>query len=336
MRVLLVAGVDLSLPGGLETHVTELAHGLERRGHDVEVFARTARPLPLRIVERVEPRRYDVIHDHTGRGVPGFAGAPLVRTFHFCVAAKMTVYVRLGRLRTLANPSNWYAVGIERERARNAAALIAVSERVRREFVQFHGLNPARAAVIPNGASFASPVESREALRARHGIPAAAPVVLTVGRDDFVKGFGFFARAWSGSGAAERGATWVTVGGRAPARSDSRIVTGPLRPQEVVDWIHAADLGAFPSHYEGCGIALLDMLAGGLYCIARDVGIVPDVIRPGVNGEILPPRAAEWSTALQRLVDHQPARVTGGLDPSYHWDAIAERIEQVYRRTLGT
>jgi len=89
-------------------------------------------------------------------------------------------------------------------------------------------------------------------------------VLLTIGRDDFVKGFGLFARAWTGSGAAKAGAVWVTVGGAAKAGTGSRIITGPVSLQEVVDWIHAADFGALPSYYEGCSLALLDMLAGGL------------------------------------------------------------------------
>jgi len=136
---------------------------LERRGHEVEIFAHSSAQTPLRLVESVEPRRYDVIHDHTGSVSPGrLAGPHLVRTLHFCVAAKMATYVRLGRLRTLANPNNWHAVRIERERAQSAAALIAVSARVRREFGRFHGLDPARATVISNGASFAAPAEPRE------------------------------------------------------------------------------------------------------------------------------------------------------------------------------
>jgi len=336
MRVLLIAGVDLSLPGGLETHVRELATGLERRGHDVEVFAPPAPGTGLRTVGSIEPARYDVLHDHTGRGAPGrVVGAHLVRTLHFCVAAKMATYVGLGRLRTLANPSNWYAVGIERDRARSANALIAVSQRVRAEFERFHGLAPARAVVIPNGASFASPAESRATLRARHGIPENAPVALTVGRDDFVKGFGLFARAWSVSGAGAAHAFWVTVGGRAPSRSESHLVTGPVPPREVVSWIHAADFGALPSYYEGCSLALLDMLAGGLYCLAHDVGNAAEVIRSGENGEILPRSAAEWSAALARLARRPPPRVANGLDPGYGWDALAGRIEDVYRRTLA-
>ena len=336
MKVLLLAGVDLSRPGGLETHVRELARGLTGHGLEVEVVGRPASYPPLRMVDRVEPRRYGLIHDHTGAALASLdGGPPVVQTLHFCVAAKMAAYVRIGRLRTLVNPANWRAAGLERARARSNATLVAVSERVRSEFTRFHGVDPARASVIPNGASFAPPREPRERMRHRHGIPATAPLVLTVGRDDFVKGFGLFARAWSRSGAAERGAVWVTVGGAASARSRGRIVTGPVTPQEVVDWIHAADFGALPSYYEGCSLALLDMLAGGLYCLAHDVGNAADVIRSGENGEILPRESAAWIEALRRLAAHPPERVANGLDPAFGWSAIAARVEAVYREALG-
>ena len=336
MKVLLLAGVDLSLPGGLETHVRELARGLSGLGLEVEVFGRPASCPPLRMVDRVEPRRYGLIHDHTGAAPASVAdGPPVVQTLHFCVAAKMATYVRIGRLRTLVNPANWRAAGVERARARSGATLVAVSERVRGEFARFHGVDPARVSVIPNGASFAPPREPRERMRHRYGIPPTAPVVLTVGRDDFVKGFGLFSRAWGSSGAAERGAVWVTVGGASVARARSRIVTGPVTPQDVVDWIHAADFGAMPSYYEGCSLALLDMLAGGLHCLAHDVGNAAEVIRPGGNGEILPRDSGAWAEALRRLVAQPPGRVENGLDPGFGWGAIAARVEAVYRAALA-
>ena len=336
MKVLLVAGVDLSLPGGRETHVRELALGLASRGLEIEVFGRPLHCPPLRMVDRIEPLRYGLIHDHTGSGLPpAIAGPPLVRTLHFCVAAKMAAYVRIGRLRTLVNPANWRAVRLERARARSGAAHIAVSSRVRDEFARWHGPGPARVEVIPNGASFAPPREPRGRLRHRYGIAAEAPVVLTVGRDDFVKGFGLFARAWEKSGVAQRGARWVTVGGRASARTGARIVTGPVSPQDVVDWIHAADFGAFPSYYEGCSLALLEMLAGGLYTLAHDVGNAAEVIRPGENGEILPSRVAEWVEALRRLTGGLPERPAQGLDAAYGWGALTARTEAVYRTALA-
>ena len=75
MKVLLIAGVDLSLPGGLETHVRELARGLSALGLEVEVFGRPRSAPPLRMVDRVEPGRYGLIHDHTGAALAAAGGA---------------------------------------------------------------------------------------------------------------------------------------------------------------------------------------------------------------------------------------------------------------------
>jgi glycosyltransferase involved in cell wall biosynthesis len=254
-----------------------------------------------------------------------------VRTLHFCVAAKMEVYVRMGRLRTLANLANWRAVAEERRDCRRAGARIAVAERVRADFARWHGLDPAAARVIPNGVSFTPPREGPSALRARYGISDRAPVLLTIGRDDFVKGYGLLARAWAGSGATERGGVWVTAGGAAPRRAPGRVVTGPVPHREVCDWIHAADLGALPSYYEGCSVALLEMLAGGLVSLAHDVGNAAEVIREPSHGRILPPSAPAWAAAIGTGLARRPGPRAPLLGPTFGWPAIAAAVEDVYR-----
>jgi len=336
VRILLYAGVDLALPGGLETHVKELAVGLAARGHEVDILGRPAVLPPFKMVDRVEPRRYDLVHQHGGiwpRSVP--LPRPYVRTLHFCVAAKMAVYVRMGRLRTLAHPANYRSLWEERAAWRGAGRLIAVADRMRREFARWHGLDPSRARVIPNGAACAAPREGRENLRARHGIPAGATVVLTIGRDDFVKGFELFGQAWRRARGGERGAWWVTAGGASPRHSVGRVVTGPVSHQEVLDWIHAADLGALPSLYEGCGVALLEMLAGNLFTLAHDVGIAPEVIDEGRNGRMVERSASAWAAALARALEAPPPRGQGGLPPDFAWNEVVRRTEEVYREASG-
>jgi len=332
MKVLLHAAVDLALPGGLETHLRELATGLQARGHDVRVSGRASDPVPFRLAHEPAPADFDVVHDHTG-DVPGaLARHPgTVRTLHFCVAAKMATYVAIGRVQTLANLPNWRAVAQERTRARRPGALIAVAERVRRDFARWHGLDPARASVIPNGITLGEPGATRAQLRARWGIDARTVVLLTIGRPDFVKGYDLLARAWSSARIDPARALWVTVGGREAARAPGRLVTGPLAHADVEDWIRAADLGALPSYYEGCSVALLEMLAGRLYTLAHDVGNAAEVIRPRDNGEVVPRSEAAWAGALARLVAAPPARPEAGLPPAFEWAAIVEATERVYR-----
>src|SRR5207237_214382 len=131
MRVLLVANVDLSRPGGLETHIRELATALAHRGHEVEILGAPAELPPFTMVRDPDPARYDVIHHHGG-GWP--AGLPKdhrrVRTLHFCIAEKMALYLRIGRVRTLANLGNWRGLLDERGSVRGPGRLIAVSQRV--------------------------------------------------------------------------------------------------------------------------------------------------------------------------------------------------------------
>ena len=359
MKVLLVAGVDLSLPGGLETHVLELARGLAARGHRVEVLARASGPAPpsIRLVDRFGEGGYDIVHHHGGPWDRAWDAAidmkeatgrtRYLRTFHFSVAAKMVVYLRMGRIRTLFNPGNHRALRDERASLTRGPLHIAVSRALRDELVRYHGAPRALFEAIPNGASFASPRLGRSTWRERNEIPPDAPVLLTIGRDDYVKGFDLLERAWSAPNAHPANAVWVTVGGAKPSRSTGspqssraphpqhppkRITTGPIPPSDVVEWIHAADVGAFPSYYEGGGIALTDMLAGGLYVLTHAVGVAPDAIRPGVNGEFVSRRSDAWIAALARTLAAPPRRAEPGLPPEWGWDAMTERVERVYKR----
>ena len=345
MKVLIYAPVDFSKPGGLETHVLELCHGLGNRGHDIDLYGRGLENIGpeetagARTVGSLQPERYDVVHQHAGPWpTSGGPGPRSVRTLHFCVAAKMAVYVRMGRLRTLANPRNWKARAEERRAVRRGpgvreapTALIAVSERVRDEFERHHGLAPGRARVISNGASFDRPRVDRAPWRAQHGIEPSTPVLLTVGRPDFVKGHDLVRRAWDSLASGHPNALWVLVGGSRPERAARMLVTGPVPRDHVVNWIHAADFGALPSYYEGCSVALLEMLAGSLPTLAHDVGNAAQVIRPGVNGAIVRRRVSAWVDALQWFLQRPPERPVNGLDLAYRWDSIVSSIEEVYQ-----
>ena len=330
MRILLHGAVDLSLAGGVETHLRELAHGLVARGHQVDILGRPATLPPFRMVSAVDPARYDVLHDHSTswpRGVP--RDRRYVRTAHFCTAEKMAVYVRRGRVRTLANLGNWRAVLGERAAARAGARWIAVSSRLRDELIHWHHVPPERVAAIPNGASSGAPARTRAEVRRAWNVPADAFVALGIGRDDFVKGFDLLGRAWRRA-RRPAGATWVTVGGARRAHAEGVLVTGSLPRAEMFEWIHAADLGVFPSYYEGCGIVLMDMRAAGLPVLTHDVGIAREVVRPGVDGDILPPHEDAWVAALERAFADPPAR-SAPLGAELSWEAMIDRVVEVYR-----
>ena len=330
MKILLYADLDISLPGGLETHLRELATALAARGHQVDLYARPVPFGPLHTVSAFNPASYDVIHHHGNTWPETLSvGERYVRTLHFCVAGKMDAYVRLGRLRTLVNPANWRARREEGEAVRRPGRFIAVSSRVRDEFARFHGFDPARAVVIPNGVRPRAPREGREAWRERHNISPDVPVLLTVGRRDFVKGHTLLEKAWRRLPSG-LDALWIRVGDDAPMKEPGIWTTGPVAHEEVREWIAAADVGALPSYYEGCSVALLEMIAGGLYSLAHDVGGAADVL-PNRNGEIVPARVEAWIQALARVLATPRHPRAPGLGPGYTWDHIAARTEAVYQ-----
>jgi phosphatidylinositol alpha-mannosyltransferase len=342
MRILLAAGLDISLPGGVETHLRELAVHLAARGHDVDVYGQWTRasvgaaPRMLAASE-VDVKRYDVVHHHGGRWDRAWkAGDRYVRTFHFSVAGKMGVYLRMGRLRTIANPGNYRALSDERASLRRASRHIAVSNAVRDELVRFHGADREAIVVIPNGTRFATPRVGRADWRLRHDIGPETPVVLTIGREDYVKGLDLFQRAWRMPGARPSGALWVQAGGARPRRDATRLVTGTIPPDDVIEWIHAADLGAFPSYYEGCALSLIDMLAGGRYVLSHAVGAAPEQIRAGENGEFVPRRAEAWAAALARRLSDPPRPTALPSADVFGWPAITEQVERLYERILAT
>lgn len=60
--------------------------------------------------------------------------------------------------------------------------------------------------------------------------------------------------------------------------------------EDVVPFLWAADAFALPSHTEGMPNGLLEAMATGLPCVATSVGAVPDVLRDGGAGPLVPPR----------------------------------------------
>jgi glycosyltransferase involved in cell wall biosynthesis len=290
---------------------------------------------PHRIVAAPNSSGYDIVHHHGGPWPSGIAGpAHPVRTFHFSVAAKMETYVRMGRLRTLVNPGNYRALAEERASIRRGGTWIAVSRSLARDLARIHRVEPSLIHVIPNGACFDPPRAGRDEWRRTHGIAPGTVVVLTIGRKDYVKGFDLMERVWNESGDLPHDVTWVTVGGGSPSREERRIVTGPVPHSDVTEWIHAADLGAMPSYYEGGGIALLDMLAGGLYVLTHDVGVASDVVRSGQNGEVLPRTVRAWRETLRRILRNPPHRIRDSIGDDYRWNKISARVETLYRDAI--
>ncbi len=107
--------------------------------------------------------------------------------------------------------------------------------------------------------------------------------------------------------------------------------------ENVLPYLSAFNVFAFPSRYEGLGSTLIDAMQLGKPIVASDVGGIPDLIRDGENGLLIPPNDPRALTdALLRLYQNPALAAQLGeqarLDANrYSPTTMAESYLQLYR-----
>jgi glycosyltransferase involved in cell wall biosynthesis len=93
---------------------------------------------------------------------------------------------------------------------------------------------------------------------------------------------------------------------------------------------------------EGLGVSLLQAAAAGVPLIGTDAGGIPEIVRDGINGRLIPPGdAAALATALDQLLsDPGLARSMGAagrriVEQEFSIDAMVQGNLQIYRRLLA-
>jgi glycosyltransferase involved in cell wall biosynthesis len=79
----------------------------------------------------------------------------------------------------------------------------------------------------------------------------------------------------------------------------------------LVELLPLADLFVLPSETESFGLAALEALACGVPVVATAVGGIPEVVRDGETGLLVPPEdPAALARAIESLLADEPRRVT--------------------------
>jgi glycosyltransferase involved in cell wall biosynthesis len=355
-------GYDTTLVAGTVGRGEEsMAFAAERAGARIVTMPSLSREIsPLRdavaavqlagLIRRLRPT---ILHTHTAKAgavgrvaaiLAGGARPPVVvHTFHGHVLRGYFSPARSAFFRVL-----------ERSLARVTTVLIAVSPEVRDDLVAL-GVAPAeKFAVIRLGIELEERVRSeapREEVRRRLGIPPGRFVVGWLGRMTGVKQTSDLLDALAALRELGVDAGLLLVGD-GPDRigfEERARELGLVRhclflgyQEDVAPWYAAMDAVALPSGNEGTPVTVIEALAASRPVAAYAVGGVPDVVRDGVDGFLVP--AGDTSALAARLADL-------AADPSlrarmgaagrervlerYAVGRLLDDVDRLYRETLA-
>jgi glycosyltransferase involved in cell wall biosynthesis len=204
--------------------------------------------------------------------------------------------------------------------ARAADAVIATDHALVPVVLRHLRVEPERVPVVPNAVDFdrcralATPDDGAR-LRARYGIEADVPLLVSAGRVERNKGLHVTAAALRLLAATRRDWRWAIVGD-GPYRDavqryvrDAGVASRVIDPGAVEDaelhaWYEAADLFVHATLYEGSSLVTLEAMAHGRPVVATRAGGLPDKVRHGETGWLVDPGdAAALYGALANALD---------------------------------
>lgn len=307
---------------GLE-HRWNTGYAFDRHGRDAGVALRALRPAPQIVLQNgalfgpgdPAPFPYVLLLDHTralAEASPGWR------------AAGVPPPLRYG--------PGWFA----REAAvyRGAAALATFSENAARSLVRDYGVEAERVHVVGAGANV---------------FPDTAPrrddgqTVTFVGYDFERKGGRVLLEAMALLRRRMPKARLLVAGAPVPERAPPRVAfLGPVEPDVLPALFAQSTVFALPTLQEPFGLAFLDAMACGLPCVGTRLEAVPEIVRDGETGLLVPPGdPVALAAALERLLgDPTRARAMGArgrarVFASGLWSHVAARLERTLGAALG-
>jgi phosphatidyl-myo-inositol alpha-mannosyltransferase len=366
MRIGMVCPYSFDVPGGVQSHVLQLAEVMRARGHEVSVLAPAsphvslpdyvvsagrAIPIPYngsvarlqfspavhgRVRKWLTHGEFDVLHLHEPNA-PSLsmwalrvAEGPIVATFHTSTTKSLTLSVFQGVLRP------WHEKIVGR---------IAVSDVARRWQMEALGSD---AVEIPNGVD----VDSLASAAPLDGYPRPGKTVLFLGRyDEPRKGMSVLLNALPR--VVERfGDVQLLIVGhgdedelRAQAGGLMRYIRflGLVDDAGKAAAMRSADVYCAPNTGgESFGIVLVEAMAAGTPVVASDFDAFRRVLDDGEVGSLVPVgEAGALADALIEVLDNDMLRQRYVAAASeavrrYDWSVVASQIMRVYETVAGS
>jgi glycosyltransferase involved in cell wall biosynthesis len=210
---------------------------------------------------------------------------------------------------------------------RNAQTIFVMSEYVGKSLREDYGVDSSRILVVGAGPN----VTPR-----REGPSARQEAFLFVGGEFLRKGgatlLDAFARVRSKHSRVE---LWI-AGGTLPSTyrvPDGVRHFGYLTPERMRSLYARASVFVLPTLREPFGLSFLEAMSFGLPCIGTRLYAIPEVVRDGKTGLLVPPSdASALAVAMEALIDNPELAATMGaagrehLWANFGWENCARRV----------
>lgn len=215
------------------------------------------------------------------------------------------------------------------------------------------GADPGRVRTIGNGIDLAKfrPLPRSDARRA-FGLPADAPVLVTIGTLVERKGFHRVIEVMPRLLRTHPDLQYLVVGGAGPEGDDSARLhalvetlglqrhvrfLGPLAPEALHVPLSAASAFVLASRYEGWANVLLEAMACGLPVVATDVGGNAEVVARAGLGRIVPFGDADALAAAieDALAIEWDRRAIRAYAEDNAWDVRIAQVVDVFDQLLA-
>lgn len=325
--------------GGVARVVLTLARGLSARGwHTRTMFPQLAFTEEARawcqaqgVPVEAHAAVPHILAPHRWRDLPRLtrlvraSGAEVVN-LHYGgghIAFKDVLAVRLAGVRrciaSVHHPVPWHEAGEHKRRMTRTAAVlchaVVANSRATADVLRQAGVPEEKIHLVPCGVPQPTSRPGRTEARRRLGLPSSAFVVATLALLVPHKGIADLIEAVA---TLPDPAIRLVVAGEGPERpaleqlADSRLAGRAHfvgRVADTADVYAAADVFALSSYLEGFGLVYIEAALHGVPSIGAAVGAVPETIRDGETGLLVPPgdRAA-LAGAIGRLRDDAELR----------------------------
>lgn len=313
-----------------------------------EPFAFSVRAVRTLLSRVRAGERFDLVHDVQSLGWATLLlkaiGLPVVTTIHHPLSVdRRASFARDRSFREALGTMELYPVGMQAFVARQLDRVLTSSAQSGREIVRDFRVRPERLRMVWNGLD-------TDLFRPLAGVSRASAELLCVARAaDPNKGVPVLLEALARLPAHVTLTLVDEASAENPARERARAlgvegrvhITGRVETHELLQLYARASLVVVPSLYEGFGLPAAEAMACGAPVVATAAGALPEVMRVGAGGVLVPPGdPAALAEGILGLLASPETRIALGarararIIETFSWPRVAQATLAVYVELL--